>query len=44
VASDRTPNTGGIGVELAGVETTERGHLKVNERLQTTAEGVWGIW
>jgi len=25
------------------VETTERGHLKVNERLRTTAEGVWGI-
>jgi pyruvate/2-oxoglutarate dehydrogenase complex dihydrolipoamide dehydrogenase (E3) component len=28
---------------LAGVETTERGFVKVNERLQTTAEGVWAI-
>jgi pyruvate/2-oxoglutarate dehydrogenase complex dihydrolipoamide dehydrogenase (E3) component len=43
VAGGRTPNTSGIGLDKAGVETTERGHLKVNERLQTTAEGVWGI-
>jgi len=43
VASGRTPNTSGIGLDKAGVETTERGHLKVNEWLQTTAEGVWGI-
>ena len=41
VAGGRTPNTSGIGLEKAGVETTERGHVKVNERLQTTAEGVW---
>src|SRR3984885_14311113 len=43
VAGGRTPNTSGIGLEKAGVETTERGHVKVNERLQTTAAGVWGI-
>jgi pyruvate/2-oxoglutarate dehydrogenase complex dihydrolipoamide dehydrogenase (E3) component len=43
IASGRTPNTSGIGLDKAGVETTERGHLKVNERLQTTAKGVWGI-
>jgi pyruvate/2-oxoglutarate dehydrogenase complex dihydrolipoamide dehydrogenase (E3) component len=43
VAGGRTPNTNGIGLDKAGVETTDRGHLKVNERLQTTAEGVWGI-
>jgi len=43
VAGGRTPNTSGIGLDKAGVETTERGHLKVNERLQTTAKGVWGI-
>jgi pyruvate/2-oxoglutarate dehydrogenase complex dihydrolipoamide dehydrogenase (E3) component len=35
------PNTAGIGVELAGVEVTERGYIKVDERLKTTAEGVW---
>jgi pyruvate/2-oxoglutarate dehydrogenase complex dihydrolipoamide dehydrogenase (E3) component len=43
VASGRTPNTNGIGLELAGVELTERGHVKVNERLQATAPGVWAI-
>jgi len=43
VAAGRIPNTGGIGLELAGVELTDRGYLKVNERLQTTAAGVWAI-
>jgi pyruvate/2-oxoglutarate dehydrogenase complex dihydrolipoamide dehydrogenase (E3) component len=43
VAGGRTPNTNGIGLDLAGVETTERGHVKVNERLQTTADGVWAV-
>ena len=43
VAGGRTPNTDGIGLEKAGVETDERGHVKVNERLQTTAEGVWAV-
>jgi pyruvate/2-oxoglutarate dehydrogenase complex dihydrolipoamide dehydrogenase (E3) component len=28
---------------LAGVELTERGYIKVTERLQTTAPGVWAI-
>src|SRR5258708_5084240 len=37
------PNTEGLGLELAGVELTERGYIKVNERLQTTAPGVWAI-
>ncbi|MBV8176510.1 MAG: FAD-dependent oxidoreductase [Verrucomicrobia bacterium] len=43
VASGRTPNTQGIGLELAGVETTDRGYVKVNERLETTAPGVWAV-
>jgi pyruvate/2-oxoglutarate dehydrogenase complex dihydrolipoamide dehydrogenase (E3) component len=43
VASGRIPNTDGIGLELAGVEVTDRGYLKVNERLQTSAPGVWAI-
>jgi pyruvate/2-oxoglutarate dehydrogenase complex dihydrolipoamide dehydrogenase (E3) component len=42
-ATGRTPNTQNIGLELAGVETTERGHVQVNERLQTTAPGVWAV-
>ncbi len=41
VATGRIPNTAGIGLELAGVETTEHGYIKVNERLETTAPDVW---
>jgi len=41
VATGRTPNTGGIGLDRAGVQTTDRGYVKVNERLETTAPGVW---
>ena len=41
VAAGRTPNTHGIGLELAGVETTGHGYIKVNERLETTAPDVW---
>jgi pyruvate/2-oxoglutarate dehydrogenase complex dihydrolipoamide dehydrogenase (E3) component len=43
VATGRTPNTLGIGLELAGVELTDRGYIKVNEKLQTTAAGVWAL-
>jgi pyruvate/2-oxoglutarate dehydrogenase complex dihydrolipoamide dehydrogenase (E3) component/glycerol uptake facilitator-like aquaporin len=43
VAAGRTPNTENIGLELAGVERTDRGYIRVNERLQTTAPGVWAI-
>jgi pyruvate/2-oxoglutarate dehydrogenase complex dihydrolipoamide dehydrogenase (E3) component len=43
VAAGRAPNTRGIGLEAAGVELDERGYIKVNERLETTAEGVWAM-
>src|SRR5262249_53206134 len=43
VAAGRTPNTEGLGLEVAGVELTDGGYIKVNERLQTTAPGVWAI-
>lgn len=43
VAAGRQPNTQGIGLELAGIEVTDRGFIKVNERLETTATGVWAI-
>jgi len=43
VAAGRSPNTAGIGLELAGVELTDRGYIKVNQRLETTAPGVWAI-
>lgn len=43
VAGGRAPNTDGIGLEKAGVETNEKGHVKVDERLRTTADGVWAV-
>jgi pyruvate/2-oxoglutarate dehydrogenase complex dihydrolipoamide dehydrogenase (E3) component len=43
VATGRTPNTESLGLELAGVELTDRGYIKVNDRLQTTAPGIWAI-
>ncbi len=43
VATGRTPNTGGIGLDLAGVELTESGYIRVNERLETTAPDVWAV-
>lgn len=43
VALGRTPNTEGLGLDLADVELTDRGYIKVNERLQTTTPGVWAI-
>lgn len=43
VATGRRPNTENIGLELAGVELTDRGYIKVNDRLETTAPGVWAI-
>ncbi|MBN9038266.1 MAG: mercuric reductase [Rhizobiales bacterium] len=43
VAAGRTPNTRGIGLEEAGIALTDRGTIKVNDRLETTAKGVWAI-
>ena len=43
VAAGRVPNTKDIGLDLAGVELTERGYIKVNERLETTAPSVWAV-
>jgi pyruvate/2-oxoglutarate dehydrogenase complex dihydrolipoamide dehydrogenase (E3) component len=43
IATGRSPNTEGLGLNLAGIELTDRGYIKVNERLQTTAPGVWAI-
>jgi pyruvate/2-oxoglutarate dehydrogenase complex dihydrolipoamide dehydrogenase (E3) component len=43
VATGRTPNTANLGLELAGVELTHHGYIKVDEHLRTTAPGVWAI-
>ena len=43
VAVGRTPNTGGIGLEQAGVRLTETGYIEVDEHLATTAANVWAM-
>jgi pyruvate/2-oxoglutarate dehydrogenase complex dihydrolipoamide dehydrogenase (E3) component len=43
VAAGRTPNAAGIGLEVAGVDLDQRGYVKVNDRLETTARNVWAI-
>ncbi len=43
VAAGRIPNSDGLGLEAAGVETDERGFIKVDERLCTNVAGVYAI-
>jgi pyruvate/2-oxoglutarate dehydrogenase complex dihydrolipoamide dehydrogenase (E3) component len=43
VATGRTPNTAGIGLDTLGVRLNERGYVQVNERLETAAPSVWAI-
>jgi pyruvate/2-oxoglutarate dehydrogenase complex dihydrolipoamide dehydrogenase (E3) component len=43
VATGRTPNTSGIGMEVAGVRLDARGIIQVNERLEASVPGVWAI-
>ena len=43
VAAGRAPNIEHIGLKEAGVQTTERGFIRINERFETTAKGVYAI-
>jgi pyruvate/2-oxoglutarate dehydrogenase complex dihydrolipoamide dehydrogenase (E3) component len=43
VAAGRVPSTAGIGLDKTGVEVNGRGYIRVNERLETTAPGVWAL-
>jgi pyruvate/2-oxoglutarate dehydrogenase complex dihydrolipoamide dehydrogenase (E3) component len=43
VAVGRIANTADIGLGAAGIALDARGFIKVNERLETTASGVWAI-
>jgi pyruvate/2-oxoglutarate dehydrogenase complex dihydrolipoamide dehydrogenase (E3) component len=42
-ATGRTPNTAGIGLDTLGVRLDGRGYVQVNDRLETSAPGVWAI-
>jgi pyruvate/2-oxoglutarate dehydrogenase complex dihydrolipoamide dehydrogenase (E3) component len=42
-AIGRTPNTDQLNLSAAGIEVDPKGHIKVNERLETTAPGVYAL-
>jgi pyruvate/2-oxoglutarate dehydrogenase complex dihydrolipoamide dehydrogenase (E3) component len=42
-ATGRTPNTEALKLELAGVATDEHGYVKVDDRLETSAAGVYAL-
>jgi pyruvate/2-oxoglutarate dehydrogenase complex dihydrolipoamide dehydrogenase (E3) component len=43
VAVGRPPNTEALNLEAAGVETDERGFVKVDERLETNVPGIYAL-
>ncbi len=43
VATGRTPQTKDLDLDKTGVETDPKGFVKVNDRLETTAEGIWAL-
>jgi len=43
VAAGRVANTAGVGLAEAGIALDDRGYIRVNDQLQTTAPGVWAI-
>jgi pyruvate/2-oxoglutarate dehydrogenase complex dihydrolipoamide dehydrogenase (E3) component len=43
VAVGRVPNTADIGLEALGVKLDSNGYIQVNERLETSAAGVWAL-
>lgn len=43
VAAGRQPVTNDLGLELAGVDLDERGYIKVDDTLATTAANTWAI-
>jgi pyruvate/2-oxoglutarate dehydrogenase complex dihydrolipoamide dehydrogenase (E3) component len=43
LATGRVPNTHSLNPAAAGIETDEHGFIRANERLETSAPGVWVI-
>jgi pyruvate/2-oxoglutarate dehydrogenase complex dihydrolipoamide dehydrogenase (E3) component len=43
LAAGRVPNTDDLGLDAAGIETDERGYIKVDDQLRTNVEGVWAL-
>jgi pyruvate/2-oxoglutarate dehydrogenase complex dihydrolipoamide dehydrogenase (E3) component len=43
VATGRIPNTDDLGLAAAGLSTDEEGFVPVNDRLETSKEGIWAL-
>jgi pyruvate/2-oxoglutarate dehydrogenase complex dihydrolipoamide dehydrogenase (E3) component len=43
IAVGRTPATETLGLAKAGVETDEKGHIKVNTKLETNVKGIYAL-
>ncbi|MCL2567797.1 MAG: FAD-dependent oxidoreductase [Alphaproteobacteria bacterium] len=43
VATGRKPNIDGLGLENTKIELTDKGAIKVNDNLQTSAANIWAI-
>ena len=43
VAAGRIPNTDRLNLSAAGVEADRPGFIKVNDRLETSVEGIWAL-
>jgi pyruvate/2-oxoglutarate dehydrogenase complex dihydrolipoamide dehydrogenase (E3) component len=43
VTAGRRPKTAGIGLDIADVALDERGYIKVNDSLETSAPDVWAL-
>jgi pyruvate/2-oxoglutarate dehydrogenase complex dihydrolipoamide dehydrogenase (E3) component len=43
LAMGRTPNTGDLGLESAGIRTDKHGFIEVDDQCRTSAAGVWAV-
>ncbi len=43
IAAGRIPNTDLLDLENTGIKTNERGYIRVNDRLETDAEGIYAM-
>src|SRR3954468_23050122 len=43
VAAGRAPNIEDVGIKEAGIQITDRGFIKINERMETSVKGIYAI-
>jgi pyruvate/2-oxoglutarate dehydrogenase complex dihydrolipoamide dehydrogenase (E3) component len=43
LAVGRIPNTSDLGLDRVGIRTDERGHIIVDDQLQTSVSGIWAL-